>query len=183
MEHQQSSTATQPQADGADRPFDVNSEPDEVVHGRELGQVVHELGMETKRRALTQVGDLLRAIDRKVLRDVLPAWARLTALAGVRVMTEDWTGGRAKFSAPEDRNKAWARLSGLVALALANAESLDAQGHWRLASSFLRYLALLEYQNAIAALNNQRELGLSLEQVTTATGDVRVFGSYAGVLS
>lgn len=160
-----------------------SQEPEEVTHGRELVEVVHELGMETKRQTLTQVGDLLRAIDRKVLRDVLPAWARVTALAGVRVKAEDWTGGRVKFLAPDDRDKAWARLSGLVALALANAEALDARVHWRLASSFIRYLALLEYQNAVKALGQQRELELGLDEVTTLTRDVAVFGSYAGVLS
>lgn len=77
---------------------------------------VAEVGadLDTHRRALTQVGDLLCAIDRKVLRDVVPAWGRVMALAGARVIAEDWTGGRAKFTTPEDRDKAWARLSGMT---------------------------------------------------------------------
>lgn len=160
----ESSTTAQPQADGDPRPirFDMTNTP---------------------RQTLIQIGDLLRAIDRQVLRDVLPAWARVTALAGVRVTAEDWTGGRAKFIEREDRDQAWARLSGLVALAIANAESLDASTHWRLASSFIRYLALLEYQNAVTALSHQRDHALTLDEVTQATSDVRVFGSYAGVLS
>lgn len=160
-----------PQGDGADRAFgfmSLTGPSDE-----------HDAA----RRTFTQVGDLLRAIDRKVLRDVLPAWSRVTALVGVRVVAEDWTGGRVRFIETADRDKAWARLSGLVALALANAESLDARIHWRLASSFIRYLALLEYQNAVTSLNHQRELALTVEQTTALTSDVMVFGSYAGVLS
>jgi hypothetical protein len=167
-----------PQGDGADRPFyygnPVNG-PVPVHHGPEA--------VTANKLTLAQVGELLRAIDAKVLRDVLPAWARVTALAGTRVIAEDWTGGRAKFSAAEDRDKAWARLSGIVSVAIASAHSLEASRHWRLASSFIRYLALLEYQNAVTALNNQRDLGLTLEQVTTATNDVVLFGRYAGVLS
>lgn len=189
MEQQQSSTIATPQGDGDSRPFDVASEPDEVTFGRELHEVIDQLRsvglpsqMVTQRQTLTLVGDLLRALDRKVLRDVLPAWARVTAVGGARVIAEDWTGGRARFADQKDRDKAWARLSGLVAIAIANAESLDAHVHWRLASSFLRYLALLEYHNAVTALNHQRDLGLTLEQVTSTTNDVNFLGRYAGVL-
>lgn len=164
----------QPQVDGADRPFSYGHQG--LMRPGPADQMV------TQRQTLTLVGDLLRAVDRKVLRDVLPAWSRVTAVGGARVIAEDWTGGRVRFTDWKGRDQAWARLSGLVALAIANAESLDAAVNWRLASSFIRYLALLEYQNAVTALNHQRDLALTVEQVTSASSDVAFFGRYAGVL-
>lgn len=43
MERSQSNTAALPQGDGADRAFDINNEPDEVTHGRELKEAVDAL--------------------------------------------------------------------------------------------------------------------------------------------
>lgn len=182
MRHESITTMTQPQGDGADRPY-ANG-----VDGPQLPEInrdgwIAQVNRELNKQTFTTVGDLLRAIDREVLRDVLPAYARVTALAGERVIAEDWTVGRVRFTTPEERTKAFKRLGGLVALALAHAESPDGWQHWRLCSSFIRQLALLEYQNAVTALKHQREMELTVEQVTVHTSDVALFGTYAGVLS
>lgn len=142
MEHANLSTASQPQADGADRPFDTHGVTGPVlVHTEKSGPAFdgrHDLGtlpstedmlvQSIQAHALKTAGEVLNALHRGCLLDVCASWPRLLKVAGVTSL-----GAR---RAPRE-GWAYAELREAVELALVYAEQ-PTSIHWQQADATLR---------------------------------------------